>query len=48
MEDSTYVPPLSKDIADFRMDNHGTSDVQSYKVHWFRSTVFQVFVVGGL
>ena len=43
MADATSVPALPKDAT---AESEGFQDGQYYKVHWFRSTIFQVIVVG--
>uniref|UniRef100_D8PVA7 Major facilitator superfamily (MFS) profile domain-containing protein n=1 Tax=Schizophyllum commune (strain H4-8 / FGSC 9210) TaxID=578458 RepID=D8PVA7_SCHCM len=42
MADATSVPALPKDAT---AESEGSQDGQYYKVHWFRSTIFQVIVV---
>ncbi|KIK69720.1 hypothetical protein GYMLUDRAFT_34120 [Collybiopsis luxurians FD-317 M1] len=37
----TTIPELNRDISD-------KQEVMSYPVHWFRSTIFQILVVGGV
>ncbi|TRM59342.1 major facilitator superfamily domain-containing protein [Schizophyllum amplum] len=43
MADTTAVPALPKDAT---AESESSQDGQYYKVHWFRSTIFQVIVVG--